>query len=164
MGLLVLPRGEELRKYLGVPILHKRVNKQTYQIVINKWLRRCLTWDAQSLSLAGCLTFVQSIMATIPMCTMQSTSSSGDTIKKIERICHTFLWASNNGKRKASIVKWSQVCLPKEMGGLVLHHLHECNDDFLMKLGFNIITKPKELWVRILCAKCKRLFWFAFGD
>lgn len=52
-----------------------------------------------------------------------------------------------------SLVNWSKVCLPKNRGGLELKNLSRMNTALLMKIGWNIITKPQSLWIRVLRSK-----------
>lgn len=37
--------------------------------------------------------------------------------------------------------------------GIGIRHLHDQNKSFLMKLGFNLVTKQDTLWVRVLRTK-----------
>ncbi|VVA41142.1 Hypothetical predicted protein, partial [Prunus dulcis] len=49
-----------LGKYLGVPFIHTRVTKATYQDIIDKVQRRLSSWKSHTLSMAGRLTLLQS--------------------------------------------------------------------------------------------------------
>lgn len=44
---------DDLGKYLGIPILHKRVTKSNFQFVVDKVKQRLSAWKARNLSLAG---------------------------------------------------------------------------------------------------------------
>lgn len=57
-------------KYLSVPLLHSKVKKQTYSHVIDKVKALLSNWKASSLSLAGRLTLINSILMSIPNYTM----------------------------------------------------------------------------------------------
>ncbi|XP_072066055.1 uncharacterized protein [Arachis hypogaea] len=50
---LQFARTEDLGKYLGVPIIHSRVTKNTYKEIESKLNARLNSWKASSLSLAG---------------------------------------------------------------------------------------------------------------
>ena len=90
---------DDLEKYLGVPLLHKRVKKGTYQAVVDRCLARLSTWQAKSLSLAGRITLVEAIILAIPNYTMQSTLLPLGFIAQIERLCRQFLWGANSNER-----------------------------------------------------------------
>ncbi|KAA3453419.1 reverse transcriptase [Gossypium australe] len=42
---------------------------------------------------------------------------------------------------------------PKTCGGLGFRYLHDHNTSFLMKIGFNIVARKDDLWVRVLRSK-----------
>ncbi|CAL9002606.1 unnamed protein product [Prunus brigantina] len=66
------PHSSNLGKYLGVPIIHTRVDKTTYQEVIAKVQKRLASWKHHTLSMAGRITLLQSVTAAIPLYTMQT--------------------------------------------------------------------------------------------
>lgn len=57
---------DDLGKYLGVPILHKRVNCRSFQFILNKVDQRLSTWKAKILSFVGRITLTQSVLQALP--------------------------------------------------------------------------------------------------
>ena len=57
----------DLRKYLGVPLLHGRMSKTTYAQVLNKVRNKLEGWAAASLSLAGRVSLINAAAMSIPM-------------------------------------------------------------------------------------------------
>lgn len=57
----------DLGKYLGVPIFHKRVNRETFNFVIDKVSHRLSSWKARNLSFAGRITLAKSVIQAMPM-------------------------------------------------------------------------------------------------
>ena len=51
-----------LGRYLGMPLLHDRVSKKTYQNIIDKVDQRLSRWVAKHLSLARRITLAQSVL------------------------------------------------------------------------------------------------------
>lgn len=47
-ALLGMPIVDNLRKYVGVPIIHNRVNKNTYQYVDTRVIKKLSSWHAKS--------------------------------------------------------------------------------------------------------------------
>ncbi|KAH1107995.1 hypothetical protein J1N35_011763 [Gossypium stocksii] len=72
---------------------------------------------------------------------------------EIERIAREFIWGSASGYPKMSLVGWDSICQPRARGGLGLRHLSDQNSSFLMKIGFNLVSKSNVLWVRVLRSK-----------
>lgn len=56
---------DDLGKYLGVPILHSRQTKATYEYLVEKVQKRMSSWKAQQLSFVEHVTSNQSVLASI---------------------------------------------------------------------------------------------------
>jgi len=56
--ILEMPKTEDLGRYLGVPAIHGRVTKSTYQGVITRIDKRLAGWKSKCLSLAGRVTLI----------------------------------------------------------------------------------------------------------
>lgn len=52
-----------------------------------------------------------------------------------------------------SLVKWHQVCQPKDKGGLGYRSLKECNKGFLLKIAWHTLLNKNALWSKILYSK-----------
>ncbi|CAN1775349.1 Putative ribonuclease H protein At1g65750 [Linum perenne] len=61
---------------------------------------------------------------------------------KIDRKIRNFIWGSTEVTRKIHNVNWQMVCKPKNLGGLGLRSARDLNKAFLMKIVWNLITKP----------------------
>ena len=67
------------------------------------------------------------------------------TIKEIEKLCRSFLWANGEIVKGKAKVKWNDICRPKVYGGLGVKNLRKWNDALLAKHVWNVINK------KILC-------------
>ncbi|XP_057747786.1 uncharacterized protein LOC130966983 [Arachis stenosperma] len=142
-----------LGKYLGVPLIHERCNKQHFQFIIDKMQSKLSSWNRKTLSLAGRCTLIQSILATIPSYCMQTMKIPAAVCQKIDKICKDFLWESSEGERKIHLLNWDNICKPKEKGGLGLRKAQDSNSLFLMKLAWSLIHNRDKLWVKVMRAK-----------
>nr|KYP72231.1 Putative ribonuclease H protein At1g65750 family [Cajanus cajan] len=59
-------RTNDLGKYLGIPTHHSRVNRVTYQGIIDKINSRLSGWKEKNLSFAGRLTLTKSVLQALP--------------------------------------------------------------------------------------------------
>ncbi|CAN1120776.1 LINE-1 retrotransposable element ORF2 protein [Linum perenne] len=143
----------DLGRYLGVPILHGRVTKHTYDFILDRMNSRLAGWKAANLSLAGRVTLASSVLNSIPSYIMQTAFLPFSLCDKIDRIIRNFIWGSEGGTRKVHNVNWETVCKPKKLGGLGLRSAKDLNKAFLMKLVWNLISKPNELWAKVLISK-----------
>ena len=70
---------------------------------------------------------------------------------KIVKIQRSFFWAGGNGEKKIfSIVKWSSIELPKELGGLGVGNIMYKNLILLFKWWWRYSESDNVLWKRIL--------------
>ncbi|CAN1763437.1 Putative ribonuclease H protein At1g65750 [Linum perenne] len=69
---LGFPLTQNLGKYLGVPVLHKRVLVSTYQSILDKIESKLSGWKEKFLSLAGRVTVAQAVLVAIPAYAMQT--------------------------------------------------------------------------------------------
>ncbi|XP_010513293.1 PREDICTED: uncharacterized protein LOC104789260 [Camelina sativa] len=122
------PLGSLLVRYLGLPLLHRKLKKEEYALLLDKVKARFTDWSSKALSFAafalpkGCL-------------------------RAIEMMCNTFLWSGNITKRPAAKVSWKDICLPKKEGGLGLRNFAIWNKVLTMKLIWMLITNSGSLWV-----------------
>ncbi|CAN1768790.1 Putative ribonuclease H protein At1g65750 [Linum perenne] len=143
----------DLGRYLGVPILHGRVTKYTYDYLLDHLDSRLAGWKAENLSLTGRVSLASSVLNSLPCYVMQTAFLPVSLCDKIDRKIRNFIWGSSNGVRKLHNVNWETVCKPKSLGGLGLRSARELNQAFLMKVVWGIINKPHELWVQTLMTK-----------
>lgn len=152
---LVIPKTDDLGRYLGVPLLHHRGSKTTYSFILEKMREKLSSWKSASLSFAGWVTLAQSSLASIPGYTMQTTPLPISVIEEAERICRDFIWGSSPSARKCHLISWSQICKPKDEGGLGFRNLRVLNDAYMMKNAWNLVAHPEKFWVQVLRAKYK---------
>jgi hypothetical protein len=76
--------------------------------------------------------------------------------EEMEKIQRSFLWGETNQSRRPHLVGWDVCCLPKNEGGLGIKKPHHMNDVFLMKMLWNLINNPDDLWCKVLYGKYGR--------
>lgn len=84
-------RIDDLGKYLGVPLLHKQAAKALFKLLLDKAINRLSTWKTSSLSLAGRLTLVSSVVLALPVYTMQTTFLPMGICQELDKKRHNFL-------------------------------------------------------------------------
>ncbi|XP_010484806.1 PREDICTED: uncharacterized protein LOC104763089 [Camelina sativa] len=99
---------KDLGKYLGMPILHKRIKKETFRQVIERVNSRLSGWKGRFLSFAERLTLTKAVLSSIPVHAMSTISLPKHTLNKLDQISKSFLWGSTLAKRKQHLVAWSR--------------------------------------------------------
>ncbi|KAG7556773.1 Reverse transcriptase domain [Arabidopsis suecica] len=146
---------KELGKYLGMPILHKRINKDTFSEVIERVTSRLAGWKGRFLSMAGRLTLTKSVLSSIPVHTMSVISLPKSSMDRLDRISRDFLWGSTNEKRKQHLIAWKRICTPKSDGGLGIRAAKDMNKALVSKVGWRLLKDTTSLWARVLRSKYK---------
>ncbi|XP_062104088.1 uncharacterized protein LOC133815248 [Humulus lupulus] len=82
-------------------------------------------------------------------------------IQEIDRICRNFLWGANGHRSKFHCSSWSQVRLPKSLGGMGFKEGSNWNKVLLAKFIWAVSTKQDVLWVKWIDALYLRgqSFW-----
>lgn len=143
----------ELGKYLGMPILQKRINKETFGEVLERVSSRLAGWKSRSLSLAGRLTLTRAVLSSFPVHLMSAIILPVSTLESLDKLSRTFLWGSIVEKKKQHLLTWKRVCKPKLEGGLGLRPAREMNKALIAKVGWRLLKDKASLWARVLRAK-----------
>ena len=83
---------------------------------------------SNKLNHAGRLTYINSVLASIPIYYMQNILFSKAFVKKINSILRGFWWqgVQNEGDTKPlHFSSWDDICKPKAAGGLGIRNLHD---------------------------------------
>lgn len=144
---------KDLGNYLGMPVLQKRINKETFGAVIEKVSSKLAGWKRRFLSLAGRITLTKSVLSSVPVHTMSSIALPASTLNQLDKIARSFIWGSIDGNRKQHLVSWEKICKPKREGGLGIRLAKEMNVALLAKFGWRMLNTEDGLWVNILGKK-----------
>ncbi|GKA46941.1 RNA-directed DNA polymerase, eukaryota, reverse transcriptase zinc-binding domain protein [Tanacetum coccineum] len=116
-------------KYLGIPLLAKRLGINDCKCLVEKVKNKVQDWKNKVLSYAGRLQLIASILSTMQSYWASVVKIPKAVTKEINGILKKFLWSysgMSNGKAK---VAWKVVCKPKSEGGLGIRNLEEWNDE-----------------------------------
>ncbi|KAH1055495.1 hypothetical protein J1N35_033560 [Gossypium stocksii] len=103
-NLLGFQKVDDLGRYLGIPLFHKRVTSSTLHFVIEKVRSKLQNWEVHQLFFAGRVTLAQSVLLAIPSYFMQSMMIPRQVSDEIECVVRRFIWGTSNGKNKMSLV------------------------------------------------------------
>ncbi|KAK4257184.1 hypothetical protein QN277_006806 [Acacia crassicarpa] len=143
----------DLGKYLGVPVIHKRVTRTTYYPIVQKTKKKLSAWKSKFLTIAGRSVLIKSVLSALPSYCMQSTLLPICTINELDKISRRFLWSQEEEGKKMHLIAWEKVTQAKKQGGLGFKNLRRQNKAFIMKLCWSLLTKKHDLWVQCLWAK-----------
>ena len=140
---------KELGKYLGMPILQKRMNKETFVEVLGRVASRLAGWKGHTLSLAGRITLTKSVISSIPLHSMSTIVLPASTLEGLDKVARAFVWGSTTEKRKLHLLSWDRVCKPKSSGGLGIRKSRNMNKALIAQLGWRLLNDKTSLWARV---------------
>lgn len=104
---------KELGVYLGMPMLQRRIKKDTFGKVVERVASRLVGWRGRFFSMAGRLTLTKAVLTSIPIHTMSTILLPKATLEKLDRISRDFVWGSSPEKRKHHLIAWKRICMLK---------------------------------------------------
>lgn len=133
-------------RYLGLPLLTKRMTVSDYLPLIEKIRKRISSWTNRFLSYAGRLQLINSVITSLVNFWMAAFRLPSSCIKEIERLCSAFLWSGSELNGRKAKVSWADVCRPKAEGGLGVRRLKDVSLVCSLKLIWRILS-ANTLWV-----------------
>lgn len=134
-------------RYLGLPLLSRRLTLVDCLPLIEKIKSRISSWKHRPLSYAGRLQLLVSVIASLTNFWISAFRLPSACIREIERICAAFLWSGPSLNSKKNKLAWKDVCKPKNEGGLGLKSIVEVNKVACFKLIWRIVSCNTSLWV-----------------
>ena len=95
-----------LGKYLGVPIHHGRVTKQSYEYMVNKMKEKISSGNARNISMAGRVTLSQAVLSAIPYYTMQTPCFPVAICKEIDKVRRDYIWNIKSERGKVHLISF----------------------------------------------------------
>ncbi|XP_057529705.1 uncharacterized protein LOC130808238 [Amaranthus tricolor] len=137
--------------YLGFPLGDNMNKRSAWKPVIDKIQCRLATWKAKILSRAGRLTLIKSVLNSLPVYYMSMFKMPKAIASKIVSIQRSFFWGGLSENRKGcNRVKWTDIQLPKQMGGLGVGNIMHKNLMLLFKWWWRFSDSNNAMWKKIL--------------
>ncbi|XP_019094392.1 PREDICTED: uncharacterized protein LOC109129866 [Camelina sativa] len=140
------PQGTLPIRYMGLPLMHRKLKIAEYEPLLEKLTSRFRSWATKSLSFTGRLQLISTVIFGSINFWMSTFLLPKGCIQKIESLCAKFLWSGNIDEVKGAKVAWETVCLPKTEGGLGLRRLTEWNKTLNLRLIWSLFKPGNSLW------------------
>ena len=150
-GILSISNNISLDKYLGCPIINKRVNSNTFSEIVTKTKQQLTKWKANSLSQAGRATLIRTNLSAKPNFIMQSFMVHNSNHHDLDTINRTFFW--NKEPNYSPLIGWDKICQPVNKGGLGIRKTKDINCALQYKLLWKILAEPENCWVKVITGK-----------
>ena len=141
------PLGSLPIRYLGLPLMHRKLRISEYSPLIDKIAGSFNAWSAKNLSFAGRLVLIKSVISGTVVFWITTFILPKGCIRKIESLCSKFLWSGQIEGPAFSKVSWETCCLPKKEGGLGLRRFETWNKTLCLRLIWLLFAEGGSLWV-----------------
>ncbi|KAL6193242.1 hypothetical protein ACLB2K_034326 [Fragaria x ananassa] len=121
--------------YLGVPIFKGMPRRFHLQALADKAKARLLGWAGKLISMAGRVQLVHDVFQSMLLHSFSTYLWPSSLVKYLSTCARNFIWSGDVGIKKIVTVSWSQICAPKDEGGLGLRHLKSLNLASLLTIG-----------------------------
>ncbi|KAG7593814.1 Reverse transcriptase zinc-binding domain [Arabidopsis thaliana x Arabidopsis arenosa] len=118
-----------------------------YAPLLEKIRAKISSWTAGALSYAGRLTLINSVIVSLSNFWISAYRLPAGCIKEIDKLCAAFLWSGPDLNPKKAKIAWTEICKPKQEGGLGIKSLAEANTVSCLKLIWRIVPVQSSLWV-----------------
>jgi len=133
-------------RYLGVPLITTRLTHADCLPLVERIITRIKLWTSSSLTYAGRLQLIQSVLFSIQVYWSTMFILPCSTIRKLESILAGFLWKGTSLNSRGAKVAWHSLCFPKKEGGLGIKRLKVWNKAAVMKQIWNILGSKSSVW------------------
>lgn len=134
-------------RYMGLPLTTKALSKEDYEPLIDKIRTRMLSWTNKSLSYAGRLQLLNSVISSIVSFWSSAFILPMACLDTIESLCSAFLWSGDPLQTHKAKVKWEDLCYPKSEGGMGIRRLRDTVRVFALSMICQIFNMSDLLWV-----------------
>ncbi|GKB28957.1 RNA-directed DNA polymerase, eukaryota, reverse transcriptase zinc-binding domain protein [Tanacetum coccineum] len=148
-------------KYLGVPLLAKRLGVKDCQSLIDSVRNRINCWRNKFLSYAGRIQLIAFVLSAMHQYWAYVYMLPIVVTNEIEKLFKSFLWNPGGSARGKTKVAWKYVCRPKDQGGLVFKPMHKWNEVLIMSQLWKLIDKKESQcvkWVNTVKLKGKSIW------
>ncbi|XP_058784431.1 uncharacterized protein LOC131659235 [Vicia villosa] len=143
-------REESSFHFLGIPIGCNPRKESSWNPIVDKMKCRLEGWTNRFLNLGGRITLLKSVLSSLAIFTMSFYKIPSRVVKMFTSIQNKFLWGGVEEKRNIHWVKWSDVNIPFEEGGLGVKNIKLFNFAFLCKWRWRILEGSNSLWYNVL--------------
>ncbi|XP_040956192.1 uncharacterized protein [Gossypium hirsutum] len=110
-------------RYIGIPLVTRSLENGNCDSLEEKITKCIQSWASRCLSYAGRLQLIQFVLFSMQNVWCRIFLLPSKVVKKVNKLCSSFLWKGHELSAKGVKVGWDKVCYPKVEGGLGLKNL-----------------------------------------
>ncbi|KAJ0601100.1 putative RNA-directed DNA polymerase [Helianthus annuus] len=136
--------------YLGLPVGAQMNRITSWKAMVDKFNSKLSAWKAKSLSFAGRVTLVKSVLGSLAIYYLSLFKAPSGVINTLEGIRRKFLWGGASMVKKIRWVAWERILSPKKKGGLGVGGIRDLNLGLIAKWWRRYRQFGNQLWAKVL--------------
>ncbi|KAK8934118.1 hypothetical protein KSP39_PZI014314 [Platanthera zijinensis] len=124
--------------YLGIMLRPGKVRIADFDHLLDKITCKIRAWGLRHLSMAGRSALIRSTLSAIPLHALAHSPVPTSVINKINSLLSTFFWSGAIDKHSLHYTKWTELCLPKDKGGLGFKNLFQWRRILMGKMAARV--------------------------
>jgi hypothetical protein len=126
-------------RYLGVPLITRRLSAADCEGLMDKFTSRIDSWCSKHLTFAGRLQLISSVLFSLQVFRSSIFILPKAILRLLEEKLNRFLWGGKDEKAKAK-VSWEKMCAPKKEGRLGIKRLDTWNQAAMLRHIWNLFA------------------------
>lgn len=127
--------------YLGMPLSDSRILIKDLEPVIGRVKAKAEPWQGRFTSKGSKSVLIDSCMSSLPMYMMGGYEFPEGVHGAFDKELSRFFWQATNGREKYHMVKWADVCAPKDMGGIGILASRKMNTALMLRWVWRILRE-----------------------
>ncbi|KAE8808716.1 hypothetical protein D1007_14799 [Hordeum vulgare] len=142
--------------YLGMPLVESRVLVSGFDPLVGRVASCAEPWCDRFTSKGSKSILISSNLASLPMYMMGLYILPEGVHSAFDKELARFFWQAGDGRPKYHMVKWADVCVPKDRGGLGIPASRRMNVALMLRWVWRILQGDGGLWLQLIEAKYLR--------
>jgi len=139
LDILQMVEGKLPVRYLGVPLITRRLSVADCEALMDKFTSRIDSWCSKHLTFAGRLQLISSVLFSLQVFWSSIFILPKAILRLLEEELNGFLWGGKYEKAKAK-VSWEKMCAPKKEGRLGIKRLDTWNQAAMLRHIWNLFA------------------------
>ena len=139
--------------YLGIPLFKGKPKSIHLRTIVDKIKLKLNAWKGRLLTFMGRVQLVNAVICSMLTYSFHVYKWPSSLLFEVSKAMRNFIWSGNSDQKKICTVSWSQMCKPKEAGGLAVKDPVKLNQASILYLTWQLLTS-EESWTHI----CKTRF------
>lgn len=140
-------------KYLGIELEKGSRSNKAWHNTFNKLDSQIGGWKDKWFTKVGKVTKIRAVLSSLSTYPMSCLPLAKHTNKKFEAKFRKFLCNDSTDLNKLALIKWDNICKPKDLGGLGIKNLCWQNEALGAKLAWRLFIEREQKWAKVLYNK-----------